>query len=310
MNNELPREANLKPQESARIPPGRRDVVALFRRRLAETITRSGKGRSAFAKATGVERSTLSQLLSPDNDRLPRLDTLASIAASCGISIDWLVGLSQRPDLGGDVVEAEPMEIAPTDNTPLDERLARWHAEAVGYKCRYVPATLPDLLKTDEVIEYELRGAGVQRSAREIGNAHVNLAYQRRPDTDMEVCSSTQSLEAFARGEGVWRGLPAGARKTQLRHMLQLVDELYPTFRWFLFDGTARHSVPLTVFGPQRAVIFVGQMYLVFNATEQIRALTRHFDELIRAAVVQPHETYWRLQAMLNELDHAAPRAG
>ena len=292
-----------------RKPPGRRDIVALFRQRLTETIARSGKGRSAFAKASGIERSTLSQLLAPDNDRLPRLDTLAAVAASCGVSIDWLVGLSQRHDLGGDVVEAEPMEIAPTDNTPLDERLARWHVEAVGYKIRYVPATFPDLLKTDEIIEYELRGAGMQRSAREVGIAHVNLAYQRRPDTDMEVCTSTQSLEAFARGEGVWRGLPVGARKTQLRHMLQLVDELYPTFRWFLFDGTARHSVPLTVFGPQRAVIFVGQMYLVFNATEQIRALTRHFDELIRAAVIQPHETYWRLQAMLNELDHAAPPA-
>ena len=32
--------------------------------------------------------------------------------------------------------------------------------------------------------------------------------------------------------------------------MIQLVDELYPTFRWFLFDGSRRYAAPVTVFGP------------------------------------------------------------
>jgi len=31
-------------------------------------------------------------------------------------------------------------------------------------------------------------------------------------------------------------------------------------------------------------------MYLVLNATEPIRTLTRHFDQLIRAAEVNAHE--------------------
>ena len=48
-------------------------------------------------------------------------------------------------------------------------------------------------------------------------------------------------------------------------------------------------------------------MFLVFSATEQIRALSRHFDDLIRAAVVQPHEIGGRLRHLLDELDHAAP---
>jgi len=45
------------------------------------------------------------------------------------------------------------------------------------------------------------------------------------------------------------------------------------------------------VFGPQRAAIFVGEMYLVLNATEHIRSLTRHFDNLIRHAVVSSNES-------------------
>jgi hypothetical protein len=32
-------------------------------------------------------------------------------------------------------------------------------------------------------------------------------------------------------------------------------------------------------------------MYLVLNATDPVRTLTRHFDNLIRGAVVNAHET-------------------
>jgi hypothetical protein len=53
----------------------------------------------------------------------------------------------------------------------------------------------------------------------------------------------------------------------------------------FLFDRRSRYSVPLTIFGPKRAAIYIGNMYFVLNSTEHIRALTRHFDDLIRVAV-------------------------
>ena len=122
----------------------------------------------------------------------------------------------------------------------------------------------------------------------------------------MEVCCSRQSLESFARGEGVWRELDAEIRREQLCSMIYLIDELYPTFRWFLYDGVRRYSVPLTIFGPKRAAIYVGHMYFVFNSTEHIRVLTQHFDELIRAAVVQPREITTLLQHLLAELDGQA----
>ena len=72
--------------------------------------------------------------------------------------------------------------------------------------------------------------------------------------------------------------------------MAALLDDLYPTFRLFLYDGRLRYSVPYTIFGPYRAAIYVGDMYLVLNATEPIRTLTRHFDNLIRAADINAHE--------------------
>ena len=123
----------------------------------------------------------------------------------------------------------------------------------------------------------------------------------------MEVCSPRQTVESFARGEGIWRGFDAPARRRQLVRMIALVDELYPTFRWFLYDGAKRYSVPFTVFGPKRVAIYVGHMYLVFNSTEHIRMLTGNFDDLIRAAVMQPPEVAGFLRSLLAELDAGSP---
>jgi hypothetical protein len=167
--------------------------------------------------------------------------------------------------------------------------LAKWHAEAAGTKIRYVPAGIPDLLRTDEVIEYE---AGIANKNRlsQIVETQYRIDYNRRPETDMEVCMPRHTLEIFARGLGVWEGLSREARMKQLQHMARLLDDLYPTFRLFLYDGRQRYSIPYTIFGPYRAAIYAGDLYLVLNATEAIRSLTRHFDNLIRAAEVHSHE--------------------
>lgn len=286
----------------------RRDTVRVLRGRLEEVIEKSGLSRSAFAARIGIDRSTLAQILSPQNDRLPRAETLAAIAADQQVSVDWLLGLTQEGRLSASII-SQPLEIAPGAHSPADERLTRWHAEVAGYKVRYVPATLPDLLKTEEVIRYEYRSyqGAVPQSRMEA--AMARLANVRLPESDLEVCSPLQDLVGFARGEGIWSELPAPARIRQLGTMLHLAEELYPAFRWFLFDGLTRFSVPLTVFGPKRAAIYVGQMYFVFNSTEQIRVLASHFDDLIRAAVVQPPDIPALLRKLIEELEHEAAEA-
>jgi hypothetical protein len=172
-----------------------------------------------------------------------------------------------------------------------DTLLERWHKEAIGYKIRYVPAQIPDLLRTAEVIEYEYSGRAAPSPSWQLRNAEFRLDYSRRPETDMEVCMPRQRLELLAEGRGQWCNLDRNSRQAQLKQMAALVDELYPTFRLFLYDQLRTYSIPYTVFGPQRAAIFVGEMYLVLNATDHIRSLTRHFDNLIRHAVVSAHES-------------------
>jgi transcriptional regulator with XRE-family HTH domain len=265
----------------------KRHLSSVFRDRLKLLLQRSDRNQSEFAAAVGIDRSALSQLLSGASTRLPRAETLLNIAAENKVSLDWLLGLSHDEGLTGEIRES--LEIEEGSNDRNRTLLARWHAEAAGTKIRYVPAGIPDLLRTDALIEYEADMSNRSRE-RQAGETQYRIEYNRRPETDMEVCMPSHTLEIFARGLGVWSGFPAAARREQFLHMAELLDDLYPTFRMFLYDGRLRYSVPYTIFGPYRAALYVGDMYLVLNAIEPIRTLTKHFDNLVRAADINAHE--------------------
>lgn len=265
----------------------KRDLSGLFRERLKTLLSRSGLNQSSFAAAVGIDRSALSQLLSGVSTRLPRAETLLNIAAEHQVSLDWLLGLSRDEGVTGELRPS--LEIADAPGGFDRTLLARWHAEAVGTKIRYVPAGIPDLLRTEALIYYEA-DAMEQNRATLIDEVQYRIDYNRRPETDMEVCMPRQTLETFAHGEGIWRGLPKSVRAEQIDHMARLLDDLYPTFRLFLYDGQRRYSAPYTIFGPYRVAMYVGGMYLVLNATQSVNTLTRHFDFLIRGAEVNAHE--------------------
>ena len=281
----------------------RREIVEVFRERLGEVIDRSGLSRSAFAGEIGHDRSTLSQLLSPEHVRLPRAETIAAIAEHAQVSVDWLLGLSQEGQLGADMLpQALELEIEAGGSSLADERLKRWHSEAAGYKIRYVPSSLPDLLKSEAVIRYEFQMQDSRMPKVRIEEAERRLAYSRRPETDMEVCSSVQSRARVAPGEGNMSDLPATDRRDQIDRKIHTQAEQNTTLRWFLFDGLKSYCVPMTIFGPLRAAVYIGDMYLVLNSTEHIRELTYRFDNLIRAAVVQPPDVIGQLAELRRAL--------
>jgi transcriptional regulator with XRE-family HTH domain len=277
------------------------DPLAVFHRRLQEAVQRSGLSKSDFAELAGIDRTTLSQLLSPSNRRLPRFDTIVAIAATHQVSTDWLVGLSNAGP-----VEAEMMahtSFTAPGPSESDERLLEWMEEAADYKVRYVPATLPDLLKTDAVIRHERSGGAGPDPTQTMETTAARLTWARHPDSEMECCSSMQGVTAFARGEGIFRRLGVATRREQLDRMIELTSELYPMFRWFMFDGLQRYAAPVTIFGHRRAALYLGQMYLVLTSAEHVRTLSRHFDGLIREATVQPHQIPTHLSRLRRELD-------
>ncbi|MCG6857947.1 MAG: transcriptional regulator [Salaquimonas sp.] len=274
----------------------KREIVAQFRERLEQLIERRGENLSAFARRCHMDRSALSQFLDAKVSRLPRAETLCTIAAAEAVSVDWLLGLSQSERSLGEVARVVSIETA--EDGIAESRLAEWHREAIGYKIRYVPATLPDLLRTQAVLNYEFRSEQPALRDAKTGQARQQLDYSRRPETDMEIVMPYQRLYELASGAGIWSDLPRGARAAQIEHMAQLLEELYPTLRLFLYDGIKAYSAPFTVFGPKRAAIYIGEMYLVVNAVEHIRALTARFDHLIRIASISAD----RAPAFINQL--------
>lgn len=83
--------------------------------------------------------------------------------------------------------------------------------------------------------------------------------------------------------------------------MIELTDELYPGFRWYLYDGKETYIASFTIFGPLRATLFLGHLYVVINSIDHIRKLIERFDDLIRIAIVHPYEIHKILEGLIDE---------
>lgn len=269
----------------------RREIATAFRERLRLLLGDERGDLAAFLRDTGVDRSALSQFLDPRSDRLPRAETLRRIADARGVTVDWLLSLSNAPGGRQEVAPSVQLESAQYagGGSPLDQ----WRREAAGMKLRYVPSSLPDMLG----FAPELPAPDAQART----GAPENVLEGFRPgEMDVEIAMPLQTLEDLAEGAGVWRGMAREPRSRQLAHMGEVCAEVYPTLRLHLYDGREAFAAPFTVFGRNRAALYLGEAYLVVTSNEQVGALTRLFDNLVRRAVVGPdrvHETLGRLAA-------------
>lgn len=266
---------------------GKRETAGLFRSRLAQLQAQSGLSQTAFAQAIGIDRSALSQLVSGQNPRLPRAETLLALAARFQVSADWLLGLTDDRGLTAQVLNAVETEQAlDSENRTAMER---WHHEATGQKVRYVPAWLPDLLRTPAIIAFQAQSSEQERRRLQ-RQTDRRLSVSRLPESDIEMCMPLQTLEIFAEGAGNWRGLPAAARREQLTHIADTVEELYPALRMYLFDGRKRFAPPMTIFGYLRAAVYTGETYLLIRSKTLVRDLAQGFDGHIRHAEIHAHD--------------------
>ncbi len=262
----------------------KRDRAALFRLRLVEAMARRGVTQAALARACNVDRSTISGLLAT-NTRLPNAQLAADCAAGLAVSCDWLLGLSPRPEPVADLL-ASSLSITDAPRALIDETIFAWHREAAGYKIRHVPATLPDMLKTRAMIEWEYASQLERTAGQAIGAFEDRLAWMRSSRSDHEIALPLHEVSSFAQGTGYYEGLPRQVRIDQLTRIADLCETLYPALRLCLFDARKVFSAPVTVFGPLSAVVYLGRSYIAFRDAARVQALTEHFDWLVREAEV------------------------
>lgn len=274
----------------------KRDRAELFRVRLAEAMADRAITRAALARAVGVDRSTLSQLLSPGT-RLPNAQLAADCAQALGISADWLLGLTGRPEPIADLL-ATNLTVTEAPRALIDETIFGWHREAAGYKIRHVPATLPDMLKTRAVVEWEYRPQLGRTAEQAIGAFEDRLDWMRNSRSDYEIALPLHELAAFAAGTGYYEGLPVAARAEQMDRLIQLTDQLYPSLRLYLFDARRVFSAPVTVFGPLLAVVYLGRHYLAFRDSARVQQISLHFDWLVKEAAFSARDVGAHLRAL------------
>ena len=263
----------------------KRQRAAQLRTRLAQAMEQAGINQSALARAIGTDRSTISQILKGDGTRMPNAQIVAETARVLGISADWLLGLTQRPESAAEIM-AESLLMTDAPRALIDEKLVSWHHEAAGYKVRHVPAALPDMLKTDALLNWEYAPHLGRTTDQAIQTAKEHLDWMRSSGSDYEIAIPLHELENFASGSGYYAGLNKEQRREGIEHMIDLHEQLFPTLRVFLFDAHRVFSSPVTIFGPLLAAIYLGRNYVVFRDTERVRAIAGHFDWLIREAEV------------------------
>jgi transcriptional regulator with XRE-family HTH domain len=260
----------------------KRDRSIAFRERLSQAMTWRGMTQSSLARAAGVDRSTISALLGAGT-RLPNAQLAADCATTLGVTTDWLLGLSDQPE-PLDVLMARAISMTEASRALFDDAIYGWHRAAAGYKIRHVPATLPDLLKTRATVEWEYRAALGASADQAIGAFQEQLLWLRGARSDYEIALPLHEIASFASATGYWSGLPAKVRMDQLDHLIGLCTSLYPSLRVYLFDAHRVYSAPVTIFGPNHAVIYLGRHYLSFQDHATVQALSQHFDWLVREA--------------------------
>lgn len=275
----------------------KRHRAAQFRTRLASAMAETGISQSRLAARIGVDRSTLSQLLKDDGARLPNAQVIGECAAALGVSADWLLSLSDRPETASHLL-ANSLQLTEAPRAMIDEAIFGWHRDAAGYKFRHVPATLPDMLKTREMLGWEYSPHLGRTTEQAIGAMEDRLAWIRESQSDYEIAMPLYELASFVHTEGYYRGLPPGIRDGQIARFKQLHDQLYPRLRIYLFDARRLFSAPVTVFGPLLAALYVGRDYLTFRDTERVSALTQHFDQLVREASISARDFPAHLDAL------------
>lgn len=256
-----------------------------FRQRLSSAMRDKGISQSALARAIRVDRSTVSQLLKDQGARLPNAQVVGECASALGVSADWLLSLTDRPESAADIL-ANSLKLTAAPRALVDEQIFAWHQETAGYKIRHVPAALPDMLKTRALLEWEYSPHLGRTTAQAIGASQDRLNWMRASQSDYEIALPLHELASFAAGTGYYADLPVDLRVDQLDHFNRLCTQLYPRLRLYLFDARQLFSAPVTVFGPLLAVLYLGRNYLAFRDTERIQGFTEHFDNLIRKATV------------------------
>ena len=243
----------------------KRDLSSLFRERLKMLLQRSDLNQSAFAAAVGIDRSALSQLLSGASTRLPRAETLLNIAAEHKVSLDWLLGLSQDEGLTGEIrasleIEEGARRLRPHAAGALARR-GGGHQDPLraGRHSRSAAHRRADRLRgrhhQPQPRSAGRRDAVPHRLQPPAGDRHGGL--HAAPHAG-DLCARARRLERLSRSASAASSSPTWRRCSTTSTRPSACSSM---------TAACAIRCPTRSSARIRAAIYVGDMYLVLNAT-------------------------------------------
>ena len=140
------------------------------------------------------------------------------------------------------------MTLTKASRTAEDEQIFKWHKEAAGYKIRHVPATLPDMLKCKEMLEWEY-GTHSNRSAQQaIGATKDQLTWLYDTPSDYEIALPEHELTNFLHQQGYYADMPKGVKDRQVAHLLGFAMPFIRVFgsTSLMPDNFTPHQLPFS----------------------------------------------------------------
>ena len=148
--------------------------------------------------------------------RLPNAQLAAECAPALGISADWLLGLSDRPEPIADLL-ARSLSLTEAPRALIDETHLRLASGGGGLQdppcARHAARHAQDPRHGGMGI---CRATGPHGAEQAIGAFEGRLAWMRGAGSDYEIALPMHELDAFARAEGYYAGLPRDIRRAQL----------------------------------------------------------------------------------------------
>jgi hypothetical protein len=151
------------------------------------------------------------------------------------------------------------------------------------------------------MLEWEYASVSERRLPEAFNAMQDQLAWLSSGVSDYEIAIPIHEIEACAAGTSYYNGVSENIRYEQLNFIADQCDQMFPRLRIFLFDAHQVFSSPVTVFGPNLAVIYVGQCYLAFREIERVKSLSGHFDWLVREAVVDARNVASYIRSMMEK---------
>jgi transcriptional regulator with XRE-family HTH domain len=193
--------------------------------------------RAALARGVGIDRSTVTQMLAADDVRMPGGHVVANMATALGVSCDWLLGLSDRPERISALIDTS-LSISDAGRASgrrrSDLRLARGRRGLQDTPCARDPARRAE----DRCVD----GMGIPARQGEdpgqaIAAAHARLEWLRGSTSDYEIAVSLHEFESFVAGTGYYGGWIAIFGASSCAGSLEVYDALFPSLRLFLYDA-------------------------------------------------------------------------